>query len=125
MRARCVNSRNEEFRNYGARGISVCEKWSSDFISFLDWALANGYDDSLQIDRIDTNGNYDPDNCRWVTQIINCQNTRRTKLNSVKVKAIRIAYAAGIMTSSKMAKFFEVDPSCISNVITRKTWSNI
>lgn len=77
MRRRCTEPRFQMYRYYGGRGIRVCEAWNS-ASAFLDWALANGYRDDLQIDRIDTNGNYEPSNCRWVTPKENANN-RRTK----------------------------------------------
>ena len=67
---------NDSSGNYGNRGITYCKEWEN-FIPFRDWALANGYDDTLTIDRIDVNGNYEPANCRWVSRKIQCRNTRR------------------------------------------------
>jgi len=86
MLARCNNPKNKEFKNYGGRGISVCEEWRNDFQAFRDWALANGYDETAErgactIDRINVNGNYEPSNCRWVSMEVQAKN-KRTKVVS-------------------------------------------
>jgi hypothetical protein len=75
MRQRCYNSNIESYKNYGGRGIIVCDEWKNDFVSFRDWALSNGYTESLTLDRIDVNKDYCPENCRWVSQLIQ-QNNR-------------------------------------------------
>ena len=76
MKYRCNNPASKDFRNYGGRGISVCVAWQSDFAAFREWALANGYKEGLSIDRIDVNGNYTPENCRWISSFAQHSNTR-------------------------------------------------
>ncbi len=75
---RCYSENCKSYKDYGARGIKMCQEWLDDASKFEEWALANGYSDELTIDRINVNGNYEPDNCRWVTKTINSQYTRQT-----------------------------------------------
>lgn len=77
MKSRCNNPKSISYKNYGARGIRVCDEWMA-FINFHNWAIANGYADGLEIDRIDNNGNYCPSNCHWVTRSENRKKTRNT-----------------------------------------------
>lgn len=75
MKARCLAKSGEKFRNYSGRGISICNDWEH-FEPFMDWALNNNYSNLLELDRINTNGNYEPGNCRFVTKVINANNKR-------------------------------------------------
>lgn len=77
MKERCSNPHNKRYANYGGRGIKVCDEWLHDFSVFEAWSKANGYADKLTIDRIDGNGNYEPSNCRWVTQTVQNRNYSR------------------------------------------------
>ena len=78
MRARCNNQNRMKYKDYGGRGIVVCEEWEKSAEKFCKWALENGYEDGLQLDRIDNNGNYEPCNCRFVTPKENSRNRRNT-----------------------------------------------
>lgn len=73
---RCFNPNSKAYKWYGGRGITICAEWKDSFESFMSWALLNGYSDSLTIDRIDHEGNYEPNNCRWITQAEQLNNTR-------------------------------------------------
>lgn len=66
MRHRCYNPKNDMYSNYGGRGIVVCDEWKKSFETFLDWAKKSGYSDGLSLERNDVNGNYEPDNCKWI-----------------------------------------------------------
>lgn len=70
MKGRCLNKNNVNYKYYGERGITVCEEWKNDFMAFYTWAMENGYSDNLTIDRIDNDGNYEPNNCRWTTKSV-------------------------------------------------------
>lgn len=79
MKRRCYNPTQNGYKNYGGRGIIMCDEWKNDVVSFYNWAMANGYQKGLEIDRIDVNGNYEPSNCRFVSHKENCNNKRRSK----------------------------------------------
>lgn len=83
MRKRCMNPRTKAFSNYGGRGIKICQGWD-DYRTFKNWALHNGYQDDLTIDRINNNGDYEPGNCRWIPQKLQSRNKRTTQFIAYK-----------------------------------------
>lgn len=76
MKQRCYNSKNKSFLDYGARGITICTEWKENFDFFYNWAIKNGYADNLTIDRINFNGNYEPNNCRFISKEEQARNKR-------------------------------------------------
>lgn len=79
MRLRCFEPTYKAFKHYGARGITVCDEWRGNSTAFVNWAFANGYRPGLEIDRRDNDGNYSPENCRFVTRKQNARNRRNTR----------------------------------------------
>lgn len=76
MKERCYNINCEHYKDYGGRGITVCDEWLNDFLSFENWCLENGWERGLEIDRRENDGIYEPGNCRFVTSAQNCRNRR-------------------------------------------------
>lgn len=113
MKKRCTCKSSKSFADYGARGIKVCDSWMKSYVPFRDWALSHGYADGLQIDRIDNNGGYSPENCRWVTHRENMQNTRRNK---------HILFRGKEYTPTQLADMCGKNNSRISERL-RKGWS--
>lgn len=78
MKDRCYNYNHNAYKDYGGRGITICDEWLNDFMAFYDWSMSNGYSDNLTIDRIDNNKGYSPDNCQYVSMKQQCRNRRNT-----------------------------------------------
>jgi len=73
---RCCRLKDKSYKHYGGRGIQMCDEWRNDFVAFRDWAYLNGYQDGLEIDRIDNDSDYCPENCQWVTEKTQANNRR-------------------------------------------------
>lgn len=86
IKGRCCNPKNDSYKRYGARGITICEEWKNSFVSFYEWAMENGFEENLTLDRIDNSKGYSPSNCRWVDMKIQSNNTRRNRLITAKGK---------------------------------------
>ena len=91
MERRSYNSERKDYNNYGARGISICKEWRASVETFIEWALSNGWKQGLTIDRINNNGNYSPDNCRFVDTLTQNNNKRDNRRVSFKRKTQTIA----------------------------------
>lgn len=104
IRQRCNNPNDKDYADYGGRGIKVCDEWDNSSEKFVLWALENGYADNLSIDRIDTNSNYSPQNCRWATWTQQARNKRKERINTTGVVGVHIdrgKYRAIIYVDSK------------------------
>ena len=99
IKTRCYNPNCQKYKNYGGKGICMCNEWLDDFNSFYEWSINNGWKDGLTIDRIDVDGNYEPSNCRWVdwkTQQRNKSNNIYVEFNGKKVCLKEYAELKGI-----------------------------
>ena len=112
IKERCYNSNNNQYHNYGGRGIKVCDEWQ-EFISFKEWALNNGYDDTLTLDRIDFNGGYEPNNCRWITIQAQQYNKRNNHL---------ITYNGRTQTLTEWANERGIKRNTLDARINRSHW---
>lgn len=79
IKARCLNPNEPAYKNYGGRGIKMCESWKNSYLAFKFWAMSHGYKEGLTIDRINNDGNYEPDNCQWLTRSENAKKPRQKR----------------------------------------------
>lgn len=86
---RCYKDTQESKIYYKDRGITVCDEWKNNFQEFLKWSFANGYKKGLSLDRIDSDGNYEPSNCRWTTKLVQAQNRGMHRNNTSGAKGVR------------------------------------
>ena len=110
MKGRCNTKSCSFYEQYGGRGIKVCPEWEHDFQAFYDWSMANGYRDDLTIDRIDNDGNYCPENCRWVTVTENARN---------RPCASRITVDGVTRTRNEWAEIIGMKPAALRSAIRR------
>lgn len=110
IKERCYNKNNSSYKNYGDRGIIMCDEWHYNFKTFYDWAMNNGYKEGLSIDRIDVNNNYMPLNCRWATRK---EQSRNTRVN------LNITYKEKTQCLTQWAEELNVDTSALYSRITR------
>ena len=128
MKQRCYNPKRTVYEYYGGRGITICEEWndrelvpsgiggrcSKGWLAFKKWALENGYQDNLTIDRIDPNGNYEPSNCRWVTMKVQSNNLRNN---------VRLTYKGRTQTIHEWCEELNLNYDRIRDRICRKGWN--
>jgi Mor family transcriptional regulator len=121
MKTRCYNSNDPSYRRYGGRGIKICAEWLDSPANFIEWALAHGWKSELEIDRINNDGDYTPDNCRFVTRAINQRNRSDNKITEEIAELIRKKYKAGIRMKHLVLKF-NLSRAAIYGIVTNKYW---
>jgi hypothetical protein len=131
MRYRCNTPTANSYKNYGGRGIKVCEEWNT-FSNFLDWALANGYKDNLTIDRKDNDKDYCPENCQWVTKAYNTAKANQGKVKRKPNKGMYYGISPDRIrfefeNASEFAREHNLIPGCVRQVAngekqTHKGW---
>ena len=112
MKDRCRNKNNKYYERYGGRGISICEQWKEGFEEFKKWSYENGYTEGLSIDRRDNDGNYTPDNCRWVDQ---------TTQNRNKSNVVWIELEGEVKRLIEWAEELDIKPSILHDRV-RAGW---
>lgn len=111
MKGRCANGVDT---NYGGKGITICREWKDDFQAFYDWAMANGYEEHLTIDRKNNDKGYSPENCRWATVTEQNNNTRRNHF---------LTYNGKTQTISQWAKETGINREALYSRINKQKWS--
>ena len=114
IKKRCFRKNNKDYHNYGGRGITVCDEWVSNYMTFRNWAIENGYSKGLSIDRIDNNGNYEPSNCKWSTPKQQSINRRTNTILSFNGKN---------QTMKEWAEEIGMCYHALSERISRGSWS--
>lgn len=113
MKQRCDNSNNPKYQWYGAKGVTYCEEWKS-IEKFYEWCLSNGYAEGLTLDRIDSNGNYEPNNCRFIS--ISEQQNNKTSTHFIE-------YEGEVHTLTQWSELLQIPRSTLSNRINALGWS--
>jgi hypothetical protein len=122
MKTRCTNPKRNRYYCYGERGIKVCKEWSDSYIVFRDWALTNGYQENLTIDRINNNGNYEPNNCQWITQKENNLKCSRIKLTKAIVEEIRAIHKTRKYKGKDLARMYNITYGYLCHLLYVGGW---
>jgi len=124
MKKRCYNSNCKDYKDYGGRGIIVCDRWLNSFENFYE-DMGDKPFPKAQLDREKNNEDYTPDNCRWVTNTVNQQNRRNNVFTKETVKLARQMYEQSNFTRKQLQKIFKVDYANLCYVLRHDTWRNI
>jgi len=132
MKQRCYNRKHDHYPTYGGRGIRVCDEWLASFDAFQQWATQNGYRPGLQLDRIDNERGYTPDNCRFVTPADNARNKRprerpirtNSNLTAAQVREARRLLAEGV-PQREIGRRLGVTHGTIWAIKAGRTWTDV
>lgn len=113
IKTRCYNSKDESFKWYGNLGVTMCDEWRTNFESFYDWSMSHGYSENLTIDRISSTGNYEPNNCRWVTW----KEQENNRCNNH-----RIEFNGEVHTLTEWSEILGISVKTLSRRIVDKKW---
>ena len=114
MKQRCSNPKASHYEYYGGKGIAVCDEWKNSFSAFREWAISHHYSDELTLDRIDSNSDYSPNNCRWVTRYEQMSNTSRNRM---------ITYKGETHSMAEWSRITGIPYGRIKHRITHYGWS--
>ena len=120
MKTRCSNKNHIAYKNYGGRGIKVCDRWKNDFTAFLQ--DMGERPEGLTLDRENNDGNYEPGNCKWANSKQQGRNTRRAKLTPLKVQVIKKLLKKPNLLKIEIAELFGVSKSMISRISKGNRW---
>ncbi len=121
LKSRCHNKNHKAYPRYGGRGITICGRWQESFLAFYADMGPKPFP-KAQIDRINNDGNYEPNNCRWVTRKENLRHISTTKLSMGKAEEIRKKYRVGNITQTELGIAYGVVHGTIGRIINNKLW---
>jgi len=124
MLARCYNPNATGYKNYGGRGIRVCERWANDFDSFCE-DMGAPPSQGLSIDRINNNGDYTPDNCRWADRTTQSRNRRYTRITRRQAAEIKYLAAQPGVIQAAVARLYGVKPHIVADIHCRRNWKDV
>ncbi len=123
MKQRCYNPNNKAYKNYGSRGITICDEWRNNPQSFFTWAKAHGYKEGLTIERRDNNGNYEPTNCYYTTRVKNLNNRRNsldTRFTKEQQESIAMEYTTTTISNKEIRRKYNISGTSLRKILNGK-----
>lgn len=114
MKTRCYNENENNYKDYGGRGILICDEWKNNYLNFYNWAMDNGYNENLTIERKNVDGNYCPDNCKWATP--------KEQMNNMR-KSVYYEHNGKIQTMSQWADEYNIEYATFAQRLRKYNWS--